>query len=408
MERLRTRFWLVSVCALLALLFTLALGLHGLGRPGSPQLDFLAYYGGGCRLLDHQSPYGFDPQTPTRMLEQGYTMRVYAYAPNMGPIVLALSLFKYDQALLAFNVVNVLAVIAFGLGAAALMLIGSKRGMHGELALDEDSLTKAALVCLVAWLPPYASHSLWFGNITALALALGTWAWWLDSRGHAGWAGVLFGIAALKPPLVILLGFWFLLQRRWVTLGVAFVVVLAMSLPAMSTFGPVTAWLDWIHGLKAYAATPENAPTGEGVIGLRSFLAVAGLSVPDLSILGVLFTFALWKYDRRLTPALSLAFLVAANLLFFDGHMPGLLGLAVVAGGWLELAGTGVWSLSLAAVALGAFIAPREALRILHAPEIVLRYRTPELLVVTLAMLWLLHKRRSKESAPLDAVAVTR
>src|SRR6185369_1875971 len=400
MRLLRGRSKFVAAVAVLALLFSMALGLHGLGRPGSPQLDFLAYYGAGCRLLDGESPYGFDPQTPLRMAEQGRTMRVYAYAPNMAPVVLGLSLFSYEHALLIFNCVNVVALIAYGLGAAALVLRTRERAPP-TLDADPDRMFKAMLVMLVAWLPPFASHSLWFGNVTAMTMALVTWAWWLDDRGHSRWAGVLLGLAALKPPLVFLPGLWLLLQRRWQVLISAALVVALMSLPATFEFGGVRAWLDWAQGMKAYALTPENQPTGEGVIGLRSFLAVAGVTVPDLSLLGGVFTVVVWKYGRPLSAIMSLAFLVAATLLCFHGHMPALLWLAIIAGGWVELAGTGANSLAIAGVALLAFIAPREVLRVVHAPEIVLRYRTPELLAITLAMLWMLKQRAGARGAQL-------
>jgi len=130
-------------------------------------------------------------------------------------------------------------------------------------------------------------------------------------------------------------------------------------------------------------------------------LAVAGVTVPDLSLLGGVFTVLLWKYGRPLSAIMSLAFLVAATLLCFHGHMPALLWLAIIAGGWLELAGTGAKSLAIAGVALLAFIAPREVLRVVHAPEIVLRYRTPELLAITLAMLWMLKQRAGARGAQL-------
>jgi hypothetical protein len=394
----------ILATALLAFTLTLGFGLHGLGRPGLPQLDFLAYYGAGSLLLDHDTPYGFDPKTPPRMAAQGERNRVFAYPPNMGPVVVALSQGTYRQGRYWFNALNVLAVIAFGIGVALLAgasRLGNPRARAFRDAFDRRTLLVPSIMMLIAWSPPYASHALWFGNIEAMATALVVWAWWLEHRGYSKTSGLLIGLAAVKPPSVLLPGFWLLLERRWTTLVVAAAVVMLLATPMMLQFGVVGAWGDWLRGMLAYAATPENQPTGEGVIGLRSVLVSVGIASPDLKALGLLFTLLLWRFGRPLSPVTSLSLLAAGMLLFFDGHTPALIWLAVIAGGWLDVAGLNVRSLTIGAVALIAFLMPREVLRLVDAPDWVLRYRTVELLLLTGAMVYLIARRKRDTPAPL-------
>ena len=144
MQRSRIYLSALTAAAFVALLSTLAFGLHGLGRPGLPQLDFLAYYGAGERLLEHKIPYGA-PTTPPRMAAQGEETRVFAYPPNMGPLVVPFALTSYRTARYVFNALNVIAVVAFGLGVGLLSVTSGSYAskLHTYAAEDFPRLPAA-------------------------------------------------------------------------------------------------------------------------------------------------------------------------------------------------------------------------------------------------------------------------
>lgn len=224
----------------------------------------------------------------------------FFYPPNFLPFVWPLGLLPYFPALGGWLAVT---------GAAFLTAI---RAWFRALGLKGP-----ALVLIVAFPPVFVT--LTHGQTSFLVAAL--LGGGLLLTGRRPWlAGLLIGLATIKPQFGLLVPFALLASGQWRTIASAGVTALALAGFAALAFGP-DVWSDWL----AITRTASTA-TADGNIGFAKMVSVfAGLSligVPASAAMAVQVAVSLalaaavvaasWR--RAMTPGLAALVLAGAPL----------------------------------------------------------------------------------------------
>jgi arabinofuranan 3-O-arabinosyltransferase len=159
------------------------------------------------------------------------------------------------------------------------------------------------------------------GQVSGLFLFALVWIAFLWQKGKWFWGGFLLGLLALKPNLgfilIVLLGFWLLLQKRWTAVLGAFVsgiFVLAAGL----IYDPAWIVQYWHVGSNKLAETFGGSPTVWGLGALVSHNAsTTTLAIGGVTGLCILlgFFWMLLRWRSRLGPPAVLALAVTVTLL---------------------------------------------------------------------------------------------
>jgi uncharacterized membrane protein YfbV (UPF0208 family) len=165
---------------------------------------------------------------------------------------------------------------------------------------------------------PFTAHIVWMGQTSLMAFAATMAAWFFSQRQKFVLAGICLGIASFKPQLCLLLGIWFLLERNWKILAVAFATVTIMSAyPLVLYGGPVAMLAAWYQGIQySYSSLPFNQPGTEDIMGMESLFASFGLKIPAIKILAVVLPVLLWVFRNRINREDVLAVLMGISFTF--------------------------------------------------------------------------------------------
>lgn len=264
--------------------------------------DFISFWTSGRMLVAGANVY--DTAAHVAVQREFYAMpgeyTAFFYPPGFLPFVWPLGLLPYFPALAAWLAVT---------GAAFLAAV---RAWFRELGLKGPALV------LVAAFPP-VFVTLTHGQTSFLVAAL--LGGGLLLVGRRPWlAGILIGLATIKPQFGLLVPLALLASGQWRTIAGAGAAALALTALAAAAFGP-QVWADWL----AITRTASTA-TADGNIGFAKMVSVfAGLSlvgVPAAAAIAVQVATSLalaaavvvagWR--RAFTPGLAALVLAGAPL----------------------------------------------------------------------------------------------
>jgi hypothetical protein len=168
---------------------------------------------------------------------------------------------------------------------------------------------------------PFTAHVVWMGQTSLMAFAATMAAWFFSQRQKFVLAGICLGIASFKPQLCLLLGIWFLLERNWKILAVAFATVTIMSAyPLVLYGGPVGMLAAWYQGIQdSYHTLSFNQPGSKDIMGMESLFASFGLKIPAIKIMAVVLPVLLWVFRNRINREDIFAVLMGISFTFL-GH----------------------------------------------------------------------------------------
>jgi hypothetical protein len=316
--------------------------------------DFFHFYAaahqflgsGGASMYDFAVQYRYQSQV-TAMWPGSFVLLPYVHPPYYTPLLLAVAWLPYRQAYLAWAALNLVLI-----GISFYLLLGRSLVLHRRAAL-------LAILLGAAFLPLYVV--VLQGQSDAFMLLALTGAYLAWGRGRRGWAGILCGLALIKPQMILLVPVLFLARRSWRGLAGLGGVAAVLGLVSLLSAGPggVRDYLEvvfsWVLG-----RTPGPPITTQTVYSLRGLLELMpGGHLPAIVVLIVLLALVglslSWRPD---VPRLDMALAIAASVVlspYQNLHDLSLLvipGIAVVD---LALARSLRWpSLALALVALGS------------------------------------------------------
>ncbi len=209
-ERARRLAWLV-----------LGLYIVGLGIAATLRVqgDFAVYYRTGQRMLAGAPLY-----------PAGDSDR-FLYAPLFAFFFAPLAMLPRRGAQLAFFIVNAVALIAYVIGAGA-MLFGRSRRLSAVLIAAPVALTFR-----------FIGNNVEHGQVNLIVLALIVWAIVWARESHAVRAGIAFAAAILIKPFAILAAIYLALKRMFAVLGWTVVAGAVMLAAPFVAFGPAR-WTD--------------------------------------------------------------------------------------------------------------------------------------------------------------------
>ena len=291
---------LVNVATLGFLVLTAA---NGIDRNGFLLgTDFISFWTSG-RML-HAGANVYDIAAHVAAQRAFYTLpgeyTAFFYPPSFLPFVWPLGFLPYFPALAAWLVVT---------GAAWLVAM---RGWFRALGLKGP-----ALVVILAFPPVIVT--LTHGQTSFLVAALLGGGLLLVERRP--WiAGLLIGLATIKPQFGLLIPVALLASGQWRTIASAGATTLALAGLAALAFGP-QVWSDWLAVTQA-----AGSATGDGNIGFAKMVSLfAGLSllgvpsgaafaVQAAASLAVAAVVAMASWRRPFTPGLAALVLAGAPL----------------------------------------------------------------------------------------------
>lgn len=319
--------------------------------------DFFHFYAaahqftasGGGSMYDFGIQSRYQAQV-TAMWPGSFVLLPYIHPPYYTPLIAPLSWLPFRTAYLAWSALNMALI-----GVSVWLMISRGETLRGRAAL-------AAAIISLSFLPVYAILLQGQSNALMLVGLAGGYVAW--SSGRQGWAGVLCGLALVKPQLVMLVPVLFLARRSWRALGGFAVVCAALGLASLLTAGwsGVGQYLrlvfSWVLG-----STAGHPITAQTVYSLRGVLELMpGGRLPALALLGALLLLVglslSWRPD---VPRLDFAVAMAASVVlspYQNLHDLGLLiipGLAVAdlaASGRLRWPAAGLGILAVGSVAV--------------------------------------------------------
>lgn len=322
----------------------------------------------------------------------------YAYPPNSAPFSLTLSIGSIGMAQVIIGLINfasILGILAFVHYAIRLDLPGP--GLPLQYGGAAEIVTWAIVIG-----NPFTAHVVWMGQTTLFSAALLLGSWLLASRRLDLLAGMLLGISAIKPQLTLLVGFWFLLDRRWQLIGVSALTVVLMSSWPLWVNGLDGSWIAWIQSLIDYKDGSYNTLAFKHVFGLRSALATQDVLIPSTLPVALICTILLYNFRRHYRIVWLIGPLLTIAALFVYAHDYDLAPLAIMAFPLL-IAARGR-PLAMATIALLAFIIyfPQ---RIWESLDMAQFARTREIALFVLLSLYLGMCRVAKREESPEAVS---
>jgi hypothetical protein len=255
--RVRGYLLLLALVQVGVLVFQLATATNGVDANGFLiGTDFISFWTSGRMLLAGANVYDTAAhvavQREFHAIPGEYT--AFFYPPSFLPFVWPLGLLPYFPAL------------GLWLTATGAAFLAAVRAWFRELGL------KGPAVVLIAAFPPMFV-TLTHGQTSFLVAALLGGGLLLVER-RPWLAGVLIGLATIKPQFGLLVPVALLASGQWRTIAAAAVTALGLAAFAALAFGP-QVWADWF----AITRTASTA-TADGNIGFAKMVSVfAGLSL---------------------------------------------------------------------------------------------------------------------------------
>lgn len=308
----------------LGLIFLALFGYLGVGRGGEFAFDMPYLKTAGEMWRHLENPYDVEAFKENMKRIAGIDSGNYAYPPNSFSVALALSPGSIDTSRWISGAMN-LAAIGF------LVLFIHLAGATGEHARRPSARAMAVIASAVVIGNPLTAHVVWMGQTSLISAAFIYGCWLLANRRMDILAGILLGVSAFKPQLAILVGFWFLLDRRWGLVAAAALTTIAVSAWPLAAHGLDGSWLAWMRTLSQYQDTIHNLPGFKHVFGLRSVLATLGIAVPSLMLLGIAAIVVLHRFRRHYEEIWLINAILIVSFLCVYAHDYDLAPVAVIA-----------------------------------------------------------------------------
>jgi uncharacterized membrane protein YfbV (UPF0208 family) len=246
---------------------------------------------------------------------------------------------------------------------------------------------------------PFTAHVVWMGQTSLMAFAVTMAAWFFSERQKFVWAGICLGIASFKPQLCLLLGIWFLLERNWKILAVAFATATIMSAyPLVLYGGPVGMLAAWYQGIQdSYNSLPFNQPGSKDIMGMESLFASFGLKIPAIKIMAVILPVLLWVFRNRINREDVFAVLMGISFTFLGyNHSYDYVGLfPILTSLWLYCSNNRNTLLSSIALVFLLFF-PRRVFEAANLPFLI-HWRTMVVLILVVGVVAFSMKAKSSQ-----------
>lgn len=294
--------------SILSLIF---FGIVGIGRDGQLNADGGVLYAAGRAWLKGLNAYNHDMLTQSvagiKAIDN-LKDAAFFYPPQSAAFCMFVGLFDYSVAKFVWLGLNLLSM------AAIVFMTVSTINQHQNNQNQLGSLVMAAMVIG----NPFTTHVVWMGQTSLMAFAGTMAAWYFSQRQKFVLAGICLGIASFKPQLCLLLGIWFLLERNWKILAVAFATVTVMSAyPLVLYGGPVGMLAAWHQGIQdSYSSLPFNQPGFQDKVGMESLFASLGLKIPGIKITAIILAIVLWFFRNKINREDILALLMGISFTF--------------------------------------------------------------------------------------------
>ena len=403
---MNTRAGLFVAASLAGLAFVVATGGFGKGFSAQGGLDFAFIFIAGKTwlaglnaydsVLRHAvvAPMGLTPAMAGPLTQN---LPSFAYPPNIFPLAALLGLFDFEAGKAAMKLISLASAAAMVLMLA--LSPGQGAAPAGHPGAAGGAQQRPWWVALAVLGSPFCAHVLWQGQTSLVASAAVLAAWFFQARRAPGLAGVMLGLAFIKPQLSAYVALWFVLQREWKLLACAAATALVCALPALCMPGPVVVLQSWLAELAIHRSADVVQPGFRHLMGIQSALAAAGLVLPNLFAAGAALTVAVWRFKQFLQPAEVLSLLISFVFLFSFVQDYDLVLMAPVIVYLFIAARTCVWFAFAAPVIVGLLFFP---MRIVQSADIqlLLHYRTlgvfliPCVVVASAAHKMSRHRRR--------------
>lgn len=219
-------------------------------RPIPPFWDFKWFYVASKLSHHHLSPFNGENFNHYFCKFTGLCGSIppFVYPPNILPLLWPLGYFSLNTAFTIWTVIH-LFTICFILWGANLLLDSKSRAFR----------TVCTIMCALIYGLVFDMRA---GNISSFLAALLIWTVILARNGRNATAGVLLGIAAIKPTLSILFIPYFLLKKRFslVFWCIATTLVLASIGLTISGSSVTDFWEDFTQGLSLFFQDRSNNP----------------------------------------------------------------------------------------------------------------------------------------------------
>jgi hypothetical protein len=304
---------------LAALTFLVATGFLGVGRGGEGLGEFGTFYRfAGLCWLEGKSMY--DPEAYAEIAARfGIEAGDYGfgYAPTYAPLSMLFGLLTEDAGRRLLWSLNWTCIAVL----ASLAWLWLRHPIDSAHRRASPFLVYLGVALAIG--NPFVSHCMWMGQLTLLAGTAVILGWYLTYRGHEFWAGLLFGLASFKAPVVILPVLWLALDRRWRVVLAMIVTALILSSYPLLLVGPVELMRSWYASIQGYQDVHVNVLGFRHVTGLSSFLVSANAPAPDpkaMLLISVAITVVMYRYTHRLVKDDVLGILFVLLLAFTYGH----------------------------------------------------------------------------------------
>ncbi|MCC3408708.1 MAG: DUF2029 domain-containing protein [Microcoleus sp. PH2017_10_PVI_O_A] len=297
-----------------SILSLICFGIVGIGRDPNRPLNFdgAVLYAAGRAWLNGLNPYNHDmlTQSVAAVKEINYLQDAgFFYPPQSAALCMFVGLFDYSigkYVWLLFNLLSIAALIAM-----------TVRTINEHQNNSEKQLGILVMSAMIIG-NPFTSHVVWMGQTSLMAFAATMGAWFFSQRQKFVLAGICLGIASFKPQLCLLLGIWFLLERNWKILAVAFATVIVMSAyPLVLYGGPIGMLAAWHQGIQdSYSSLPFNQPGYIDKVGMESLFASVGFKIPAIKIVAVILAVVLWVFRNKINREDVLALLMGISFTF--------------------------------------------------------------------------------------------
>ncbi len=295
-----------------SILSLICFGIIGIGREGQLNADGGVLYAAGRAWLKGLNAYNHDmlTQSVVAIKEIGNLKdAAFFYPPQSAAFCMFVGLFDYSVAKFVWLGLNLLSM------AAIVFMTVSTINQHQNNHKNQlGSLVMAAMIIG----NPFTAHVVWMGQTSLMAFAGTMAAWYFSQRQKFVLAGICLGIASFKPQLCLLLGIWFLLERNWKILAVAFATVTIMSAyPLVLYGGPVGTLVAWYQGIQdSYTSLPFNQPGFQDKVGIESLFASLGFKIPAIKIMAIILAIVLWLFRNKINREDIFALLMGISFTF--------------------------------------------------------------------------------------------
>jgi uncharacterized membrane protein YfbV (UPF0208 family) len=379
-----------------SILSLICFGIIGIDREGQLNADGGVLYAAGRAWLKGLNAYNHDmlTQSVVAIKEIGNLKdAAFFYPPQSAAFCMFVGLFDYSVAKFVWLGLNLLSI------AAIVFMTVSTINQHQNNHKNQlGSLVMAAMVIG----NPFTTHVVWMGQTSLMAFAGTMAAWYFSQRQKFVLAGICLGIASFKPQLCLLLGIWFLLERNWKILAVAFVTVTIMSAyPLVLYGGPAGMLAAWHQGIQdSYSSLPFNQPGFQDKVGMESLFASLGLKIPVIKIIAIILAILLWFFRNKINREDIFALLMGISFTFLGyTHVYDYVGLIpILTSLWLYSYKHQKTSIGIIALVFLLFF-PRRIFLAAGLPFLI-HWRTIVVLILVISVLLFSIKAKSNQRLP--------